>query len=129
MTGRTIRREGEICRIHLGHRSIPGRRASAAILSLFRKEGHSLSVALRNDFCTFLARMMVLVMPDLMMKNFESTETEAIWKGEVSRKFSLDIQKRLLRKLFTLDKSKSLDDLRISPANRLEPIKGDLESR
>ncbi len=61
----------------------------------------------------------------VMIKSFESTETERIWKGNVSRKFPGDIQQRVLRKLFMLDKAQSLDDLMIPPANRLEHLKGD----
>lgn len=60
-----------------------------------------------------------------MITGFASKETEKIWRGEISRKLPRDIQQIALRKLFMLDKAQSLNDLRIPPANRLEPLKDD----
>jgi proteic killer suppression protein len=60
-----------------------------------------------------------------MIIGFASKETEKIWRGEVSRKLPRDIQQIALRKLFMLDKSQTLNDLKISPANRLEALKDD----
>ncbi|MHB1757583.1 MAG: hypothetical protein ACYCT9_08740 [Leptospirillum sp.] len=78
--------------MNLGLLLISGQRSKCSLLPRFTKEVPSLfSFAFRNDSCTFPARMTLLVMPDLMMKNFESTETEPIWKGGVFRKFPLDI--------------------------------------
>jgi proteic killer suppression protein len=60
-----------------------------------------------------------------MIIGFASKETEKIWRGEVSRKLARDIQQIALRKLFMLDKAQTLIDLKIPPANRLEPLKDD----
>ena len=60
-----------------------------------------------------------------MIIGFASKETEKIWRGEVSRKLPRDIQQIALRKLFMLDKSQTLNDLKIPPANRLEALKDD----
>ena len=43
----------------------------------------------------------------------------------MSRKFPRDNQDRALRKLRQIDASRSLDDLRNPPGNRLELLKGD----
>ncbi len=60
-----------------------------------------------------------------MIIRFASKESEKVWRGEVSRKLPHDIQQVALRKLFMLDKARSLNDLRIPPANRLEALKDD----
>jgi proteic killer suppression protein len=60
-----------------------------------------------------------------MIIGFASKETELVWHGDVSRKLPRDIQQVALRKLFMLDKAQTLNDLRIPPANRLEPLKGE----
>lgn len=52
-------------------------------------------------------------------------ETEGIWQGRVSRRLPPDIQPTARRKLRILNNAKTLDDLRIPPANRLEALKGD----
>ena len=60
-----------------------------------------------------------------MIIGFASKETERIWRGEVSRRLPRNIQQVALRKLFMLDKARSLSDLRVPPANRLEALKDD----
>jgi toxin HigB-1 len=60
-----------------------------------------------------------------MIRSFRCEDTERIWHGRASRKFPRDIQDRALRKLRQLDASRTLDDLRIPPGNRLEALKGD----
>ncbi len=60
-----------------------------------------------------------------MIIRFASKESEKVWRGEVSRKLPHDIQQVALRKLFMLDKARSLNDLRIPLANRLEALKDD----
>jgi proteic killer suppression protein len=60
-----------------------------------------------------------------MIRSFNCKETERIWHGQASRKFPRGIQDRGLRKLRQLDASRTLDDLRNSPGNRLESLKGD----
>lgn len=64
-----------------------------------------------------------------MIKSFACKETERIWKGEVSHRLPRDIQETARRKLRMVNNARSLKDLRIPPANRLEALKGDLEGR
>jgi len=60
-----------------------------------------------------------------MIRSFKSKETEAIWQGLVSRRLPREIQDRALRKLRQLDASRTVDDLRNPPGNRLEALTGD----
>jgi toxin HigB-1 len=60
-----------------------------------------------------------------MILSFRSEATERIHKGEKTPDLPADIQKVALRKLQQLDLAKKLDDLRIPPGNRLEPLKAD----
>lgn len=60
-----------------------------------------------------------------MIQSFKCKETEKIWNQEYSKKFSEDIQRVVLRKLFMIQRAKELKDLLVPPANRLEKLKGD----
>ena len=60
-----------------------------------------------------------------MIISFRCKATEQIYKGEKSPDLPADIQKVALRKLQQLDIAQKLDDLRVPPGNRLEPLKGD----
>ena len=59
-----------------------------------------------------------------MIRSFRDAETELVWQGIRSRKLPSDIQPVALRKLMMLHRSRALSDLRVPPANRLEPLKG-----
>jgi proteic killer suppression protein len=59
-----------------------------------------------------------------MIKNFRSRETEKIWNGVRSKRLPQDIQQMARRKLRMLNNARSLNDLRVPPANRLEALKG-----
>jgi proteic killer suppression protein len=59
-----------------------------------------------------------------MIKSFKCRETEKIFRRERSRKFPPDIQRQAQKKLYLLDASLSLGDLRIPPGNRLEALAG-----
>ena len=59
-----------------------------------------------------------------MIKSFKDRETQGIWEGRASRRLPKDIQAVARRKLRMLNNAKSLDDLRIPPANRLEALRG-----
>ena len=59
-----------------------------------------------------------------MIRNFRDAETAIVWDGRRSRKLPPDIQATALRKLMMLHRSRTLNDLRVPPANRLEPLKG-----
>lgn len=60
-----------------------------------------------------------------MVRSFADKETERIWNGLRSRKLPQDIQQRALAKLRLLNRTKTLDDLRNPPSNRLHSLEGD----
>jgi proteic killer suppression protein len=60
-----------------------------------------------------------------VIETFGDSETESIYDGKRSRKLPSDIQHRARRKLRMINQALSLQDLRVPPANRLEPLKGD----
>ena len=60
-----------------------------------------------------------------MIKSFADRETEFVYNQKISRKLPVTIQKVALRKLMLIDNAKTLEDLRIPPANRLERLCGD----
>jgi proteic killer suppression protein len=60
-----------------------------------------------------------------MISSFASDEARQIYEGELARHLPRDIQRTARRKLLYLDNAKSLQDLRIPPANRLEALHGD----
>ncbi|MDD5772735.1 MAG: type II toxin-antitoxin system RelE/ParE family toxin [bacterium] len=59
-----------------------------------------------------------------MIESFSCAETEKIYKGIVSRKLPLDIQKIARRKLLYLNEAEDLRDLLSPPGNRLEGLRG-----
>ncbi len=59
-----------------------------------------------------------------MIKSFKDSETEKIYKLSRSRKLPGDIQLVALRKLRMLNNAKTINDLRVPPANRLEKLVG-----
>jgi proteic killer suppression protein len=64
-----------------------------------------------------------------MIQSFADRETELIYNQEFSRRLPNTIQKVALRKLMMIDNAKSLNDLRVPPSNRLEPLHGDREGQ
>jgi len=59
-----------------------------------------------------------------MIKTFKCKETEKIFGRNYSKKLPHDIQRAVFRKLRMIDRSKTLTDLKIPPANRLEMLSG-----
>jgi len=59
-----------------------------------------------------------------MIKTFKCKETEKIFCREYSKKLPSNIQKAAFRKLRMIDRSKTLIDLKVPPANRLEKLTG-----
>ena len=59
-----------------------------------------------------------------MIESFASKESEKIFRGEVSTKLLVDIQRTARRKLLYLDEVENLQDIRAVPGNRLEKLKG-----
>jgi proteic killer suppression protein len=59
-----------------------------------------------------------------VIKSFKDNEAEKIYARERSRKLPPEIQQVALRKLRMINNAKSINDLRIPPANRLEKLSG-----
>lgn len=59
-----------------------------------------------------------------MIKGFKNSETEAIWNRRATRKFQ-SVARIALRKLWMLAEARTLIDLTVPPANRLEKLGGD----
>ncbi len=59
-----------------------------------------------------------------MIKSFKDSETEKIYNLIRSRRLPGDIQQIALRKLRMINNAKTINDLRIPPANRLEKLVG-----
>ncbi len=59
-----------------------------------------------------------------MIKTFKCKETQKIFCRRYSRKLPSDIQKVAFRKLRMIDRSYTLSDLKVPPANRLEMLSG-----
>jgi proteic killer suppression protein len=59
-----------------------------------------------------------------MIESFRCRETERIFQREYSRRLPTDIQKTAFRKLRMLNRSSSVEDLRVPPGNRLEALAG-----
>ena len=62
-----------------------------------------------------------------MIKIFKCKETEKIFQGRFSKKLPHDIQRLAERKLIMVHRAANLNDLRVSPANRLEKLSGNRE--
>jgi toxin HigB-1 len=59
-----------------------------------------------------------------VIESFRCRETEAIFRREYSRRLPTDIQKTAFRKLRMLNRSSTVEDLRVPPGNRLEALSG-----
>lgn len=60
-----------------------------------------------------------------MIKSFKCKETEKIYNRLFSQKLPHDIQKVALKKLWMLDATTALEDLKIPPSNHLESLMND----
>jgi toxin HigB-1 len=60
-----------------------------------------------------------------VIRNFKDEEAKKIFERQRSRRLPPDIQQVALRKLRMLNQAKTLQDLRVPPANRLERLSGD----
>ena len=63
--------------------------------------------------------------PLLMIKSFCDQETEKVFRGKLSRKLPVDIQRRARMRLDRIHAAIKLEDLRIPPSHRLEALQGD----
>ena len=68
--------------------------------------------------------MAIVLQGVIMIKTFNSKETEKIWGGIRSAKLPFEIQDIARRKLRMLNNSVDLKDLSVPPSNRLEKLKG-----
>jgi len=59
-----------------------------------------------------------------MIESFKCKETEKIFRREYSRKLPTSIQRLAFRKLRMLNRSSTVEDLRVPPGNRLEALSG-----
>ena len=64
-----------------------------------------------------------------MIKSFADKETEKVYNQIFSKKLPQNIQKVALRKLIMIDNARSLEDLKVPPANRLELLSGNREGQ
>ncbi len=62
-----------------------------------------------------------------MILSFGSKDTEKIWHGERVGKLPNEIQEIGRRKLRMLNNSQNMNDLKITPSNRLEKLSGNLK--
>jgi len=60
-----------------------------------------------------------------VIQSFADEETERIFHRQRSRKLPIEIQAAALRKLRMLNNARTLQDLRIPPANRLAKLAAD----
>ena len=60
-----------------------------------------------------------------MIQSFADRDTERLFRRERVRRFPVELQRVMLRKLGLVDAAELLDDLRVPPGNRLETLKGD----
>jgi len=61
-----------------------------------------------------------------MIKNFKDRETKKIFNYKFSRRFPPEIQQKALNKLWIIDNSKNLADLKIPKSHRLKELQGKL---
>ncbi len=61
----------------------------------------------------------------MTIKSFADKRTAAIFAGYDVRGLPVQIQKRARAKILAVDATSQLDDLRISPGNCLEALRGD----
>ena len=60
----------------------------------------------------------------MVIRSFRDRETQRVWSGVRSRRLPSEMQDVALRKLRQLNQSRTLEDLRAPPGNRLEALTG-----
>ena len=64
-----------------------------------------------------------------MLQTFADSETERFYTAGKSRRLPTEIQKRAAMRLVQLNAATGIEDLRLPPSNRLEPLHGDRAGR
>ena len=64
-----------------------------------------------------------------MIATFACRATHLLWLGQRPPKLPATIQQTALRKLTQLQAATTLNDLRIPPGNRLQPLRGDRQGQ
>jgi len=64
-----------------------------------------------------------------MIKGFADKETQRVWDRERSKAVPADLQRKALQKLEQMDVVDDLNELRVSPGNKLEKLSGDREGQ
>ncbi len=64
-----------------------------------------------------------------MIKSFADDRTKQFWETGRSRGVPPNLRRVALRKLLMLDAATTLEDLKVPPGNRLEPLRGDREGQ
>lgn len=64
-----------------------------------------------------------------MIKTFADKETEKVYNQIFSKKLPQGIQGIALRKLIMINNAKCLEDLKLPPGNKLEPLLGDRQGQ
>ena len=59
-----------------------------------------------------------------MIRSFADSRTEALARGQAAKGMPSDVLRRAVNKLFLLDTTTRLEDLRVPPGNRLEILSG-----
>jgi len=59
-----------------------------------------------------------------MIESFKCRQTESVFRRDYSRKLPISIQRLAFRKLRMLNRSSTVEDLRVPPGNRLEALSG-----
>lgn len=67
---------------------------------------------------------MCLTILDNMIRSFACKHTEALWGNQRHKKLPANLQQSALRKLRLLQSATQIDDLKLPPGNRLEPLSG-----
>lgn len=60
-----------------------------------------------------------------MIQSFYDEDAERIFHGTIVRRFPVELQRVILRKLLMLDAATELGDLKVPPGNKLEKLSGD----
>ena len=64
-----------------------------------------------------------------MIESFKCKDTEKVFRREYSSKLPTSIQRLAFRKLRMLNRSSTVEDLRVPPGNRLEALSGRREGQ